>query len=123
MRSTSVSRRGHEDDARVAGRLDFLGELEAVTVGQLHVEEDEVGAPAQRLAALRAGAGADHVEIVVAEVADQHRPRHRIVFDDDQPLAACGTRLLTCGISHDGGYPVCLRPGLKIQVVAQCAVM
>ncbi|MHC2292125.1 hypothetical protein ACVIJW_007995 [Bradyrhizobium barranii subsp. barranii] len=88
MRSTSVSRARHEDDAGVAGRLDLLGELEAVAVRQLHVEEDEIGAGAQRLAAFRAGAGADHVEIVLAEIADQHRPRHGIVFDDDQPLAA-----------------------------------
>lgn len=30
---------GHEDDARIAGRLDLLGELETVPVWQLHVEE------------------------------------------------------------------------------------
>lgn len=102
---------GHEDDAGVAGRLDLLGQLEAVAVGQLQVEEDEIGARPQRLAAFQAGAGADHVEIVVAEIADQHRPRHRIVFDHDQPLAAGGT------------CPGCLRPGLKIQVLAQRAIL
>jgi hypothetical protein len=121
---------GHEDDARVAGRLDLLGELEAVAVGQLQVEEDEIGAPAQRLAAFRAGAGADDVEIVVAEIADQHGPRHRIVLDDDQPLAAGGTQFPKCGINHGLGCPVCLRPALdclrpalEIQAAAQCAVM
>src|SRR3954453_9182358 len=113
---------GDEDDARVAGRLDLLGEIETVAVGQLHVEEDEIGPRPQRLAAFRAGAGADHVEIVLAEIADQHRPRHRIVLDDDQPLAASDTQFLDCGISHDVGCPVCLRADLEAQV-AERAVL
>lgn len=114
---------GHEDDARIAGCLNLLGKLETVAIRQLNVEEDEIGARAQRLAAFRAGAGADHVKIVLAEIADQHRPRHRIVLDDDQPLAAGGTQFLTCGISQFVGYPVCLRAGLEIQVAEQRAVL
>src|SRR3954468_24736246 len=85
----------HEDDARVAGRLDLLGEIEAVAIRQLYVEEDEIGPRPQRLAAFRAGAGADHVEIVLAEITDQHRPRHRSVLDDDQSLPASDTQFLT----------------------------
>src|SRR5688572_13000633 len=56
----------HEDDPGLAERLDFLGELETVTVGKLYVEEDQVGAPAlERLAALGAAAGFRHVVVMV----------------------------------------------------------
>ena len=79
----------HEDDPGLAECLDFLGELETVTVGKLHVEEDQVGAPAlERLAALGAAPGFGDLEIMVGEIPRDHRARDRIVLDDDQPFAA-----------------------------------
>jgi hypothetical protein len=82
---------GDEDDAGIAGGLQLPGEFDAVAVGQLDVDEDDVGgAPLERLSARCAGVGLLDLETVLGEIACDHAARHRIVLDQDQAVAACG---------------------------------
>jgi hypothetical protein len=82
---------GDENDARLADRLDFPREVEAVAIRKLHVDENQVGASAlERLAAFRAAPGFGDLEIVLRKVAGDHRARHRVVFHDDQAVAPLG---------------------------------
>ena len=80
MSKTYTVGRSASADIRIAKKHD--------AVGKLHIDEDQIGARLERRAALRAAFGFDDLEVIVGEIASDHRARDRIVLDDDQPFAA-----------------------------------
>ena len=83
--------RGQQDHrALVAVLADDLAGLAAIHVGQVHVEDDEVGAVGlDRLDAGRGGGNLGHRELVMQrELLGQRLAQHVVVIDDDDLLRA-----------------------------------
>jgi hypothetical protein len=79
---------GDEDDADRAGRADLAGQVEAVAIRQLDVDEDQVCRPLlQRPPALRPRRRLLDLESLLGEIAGDHRAGDRIVLHHDQTVA------------------------------------
>jgi hypothetical protein len=78
-----------EYDAGLAYALDLSREFEPIAVRKLNVDENELGAVLpDLLTALSAICRFGDVKVVIGEVTGQHGPRHGVVLDDQEPVAA-----------------------------------
>ena len=79
----------HEDNADLAGRANFLRQLDAVAIRKLNVEKQQIRIDArQKPPATLAVPGNRDVEFMFGKIAGDHLARDRIVFQNDQSLAA-----------------------------------